>query len=56
MVQIARVTGFTISELLWEKQQEGRVKLPPPPDPGRTPRLGLRIKNTYKNSTQTLNY
>ena len=37
MLQNARVTAFTVSELLKENQQG--VKLPPPP-----PRLGLRNK------------
>ena len=44
MLQNARVTAFTVSELLSENQQG--VKLPPAP-----PRLGLRqdLKITDKN-------
>ena len=39
MLQNASVTAFTVSKLLREKQQEGRVKLPPTPPP----RLGLAV-------------
>ena len=45
MLQNARVTAFTVSELLREREQRegwggGGVKLPPP-------RLGLRPNKTY---------
>ena len=47
MLQNARVTAFTVSELLKENQQGGgSVKLPPPPP--RSSRLGLKmIKNDF---------
>ena len=46
MLQNARVTAFTVSELLKENQQGGgSVKLPPPP---RSSRLGLKMmKNDF---------
>ena len=48
MLQNARVTAFTVSELLKENQQGGgSVKLPPPPPP-RSSRLGLKMmKNDF---------
>ena len=38
MLKIARVTAFTVLELLRENQEGGGAKLPPP-------RLGLRSSN-----------
>ena len=50
MLQIASVTAFTISELLRENQQEGKIT-PPPPSP---PRLGLRyLRTRYKCAHRT---
>ena len=40
ILQNAKVTAFTVSELLMENQQE--VKLPPSPTHMHTPRLGLK--------------
>ena len=40
MLQNARVTAFTISELLSEKQQGGKITPVPPPI---LPKLGLRF-------------
>ena len=43
MLKNARVTAFTVSELLRENQRGRGVKLPPPPPPHtHTLRLGLR--------------
>ena len=49
MLRNARVTAFTISELLSENQQRG-LKLPhPPPHP---PKVGLKvIKNTLPDKS-----
>ena len=48
MLQNAKVTAFTASELLREKQQRCKITPPPPPPPHthrhtHTPRLGLTI-------------
>ena len=49
MLQNARVTAFTISELLRENQQGGKggERIPPPPAPP-PPRLGLNKPRNYK--------
>ena len=49
MLRNARVTAFTVSELLSENQQRG-LKLPhPPPHP---PKVGLKvIKNTLPDKS-----
>ena len=39
MLQNARVTAFTVSELLRENQQEGEGKITPPP-----PAIEIRVK------------
>ena len=40
MLQNARVTAFTVSELLRENQQEGEGKITPPPPPA----IEIRVK------------
>ena len=52
MLQNARVTAFTVSELLRENQQEGRVKLPPLHQPLR---LGLKF-GFKKKADQVLRF
>ena len=49
MVQNARVTAFTVSELLREKQHQGReVKLRLPPFP--LPRLGFNFVSSFTHT------
>ena len=60
MLQNARVTAFTVSELLRENQLEGGDKIPPPPPPyTHTPirvkkiadiTLKDRLENIFRNS------
>ena len=42
MLKYARVTTFTVSELLRENQQGGKITHPPPP------RLGLNLRKSCK--------
>ena len=48
MLQNARVTAFTVSELLRENQLEGGDKITPPPPPTHTHPLGLRKLQTSR--------
>ena len=48
MLQNARVTAFTVSKLLREKQQGDGVKIPPPPPPPRHTHTLIRVKLEVK--------
>ena len=57
MLQNARVTAFTVSELLRENQQEGEGKINPPPPPTlhQPSRLGLKF-GFKKKADQVLRF